>query len=135
MPDRSERLRDVKEAPVVPVDEIFAANEKVRWAVLVTNRGDVLLNQMRPGVESYSPPQFDQEFASLGPLTILGVCERYSDYLKGVDHVAVWFGLAAFVYARLGSQVLAVSIEKDPEAVDSFVEWLEGKQKQLGKGS
>ena len=90
--------------------------------------GEVLLDQMRPGVESYSPPQFDREFVAPGPLTMLGVCERYAQYLKGVDYMVVWYRLAVCVYAPLGAQILTVSIERDREAVANFLEWLERKQ-------
>ena len=45
----------VTEKAVVRADEVFAVNEKVRWVALASNRGDVLLNQMRAGVKSYSP--------------------------------------------------------------------------------
>jgi len=117
--------------PVVTAEEVFTVNEKVRWVALTSERGEVLLNQMRAGVESYSTPEFDREFVGLGPLTILGVCERYSEYLKGVDCVVVWYRLVVSVYARLGAQVLAVSIERDRQAVVSLLEWLEKKQKEI----
>jgi len=121
------------EEPVVTADEIFAVNKKIRWAALASSRGEVLLSEMRANVKSYSPPQFDKEFVSLGPLTILGVCERYADYLNGVDYVAVYYRVAVCVYARLGSQVLAVSIERDQQAVGTFLEWLERKRGVSGK--
>jgi hypothetical protein len=120
--------------PVVTPEEIFAVNGKVRWVGLASNRGDVLLSQMRASVESLSPPEVDREFVALAPLTMIGVCERYSEYLKGVDYVVVWFHLAVCVYARLGSQVLAVSIEKDQQAVVSFLEWLEKKRSEVTTG-
>ncbi|MGD0175591.1 MAG: hypothetical protein ABSC50_02060 [Candidatus Bathyarchaeia archaeon] len=121
------------QGPVVTADEVFAVSEKVRWVALALDRGDVLLNQMRPGVQSYSSPQFDREFVTLGPLTVLGVCEKYSEYVKGVDYVVVWFGLVACVYARLGGQVLAVSIERDRQAVVDFLGWLERKQREIAE--
>ena len=117
--------------PIVTAQEMFDVDRKVRWVALATDRGEVLLNQVKPGVNSYSPSDADREFVSLGPLTILGVCERYSGYLKGVDYVVVWFGLVICVYARLGSQVMAVSIEKDREALMNFLDWLEVKQKRI----
>jgi len=122
----------IENRPVVTTDEVFAVNEKIRWLGLVSDRGDVLLNQMRPGVKSYLPSQFDTEFITLGPLTILGVRERYFEYLKGVDCVVVWFGLAAYALGRLANQVLAVCITKDRQAVINFQEWLERKQKEIG---
>jgi hypothetical protein len=119
------------EKPIVTADEVFAVNRKIRWVAMASDGGDVLMNQMRPGMESYSPTDVDREFVMLGPLTIIGVCEKYSEYLKGVEYVVVWFGLAVCVYARLGAQILAVSIEKDREAILAFEEWLERKQKEI----
>jgi hypothetical protein len=65
---------------------------------------------------------------------LLGVAEKYSTYLKGVDSVVVWFGLAACVYARIGSQVLSVSIEKDLDSVSRFLVWLKNKQEEESAG-
>ncbi len=106
------------------VEEVFAVSEKMRWVALTTDRGDVVLNQMRPGLASYSPKEFDEEFVRLGPLTLIGVAEKYSEYLKGVEYVVVGFGTAICVYARLGSQVISVSLEKDQEALTHYLAWL-----------
>lgn len=118
-------------APVTPVvspEEIFHVNKKIRWAALTTDRGDVIYSQQRPGVESFSPAQFDEEFVHLGPLTLLGTAEKYSEYLRGVDHVVVWFGAVISVYTRVGSQVLSVTLEKDLDALSQFLGWLENKK-------
>lgn len=115
----------------VTAGEVFAVNKKIRWVALASDEGDVLLNQMRPDVQTYSSTDFDREFVTLGPLTVIGICEKYSKYLKGVDYIVVWFGLAVHVYARLGAQVLAVSIEKDREAIITFEEWLERKRREI----
>jgi len=114
--------------PVVSPEEIFRVNKKIRWAALTTDRGDVIYSQQRPGVESFSPAQFDEEFVQLGPLTLLGTAEKYSEYLRGVDHVVVWCGVVISVFSRIGSQVLSVTIEKDLEALSQFLGWLENKQ-------
>lgn len=62
---------------------------------------------------------------------MLGVAEKYSEYLNGVEWITVHFGLAICVYARLGSQVISVSIEKDRDALDRFQAWLERKRHEL----
>ena len=116
--------------PIVTPDEVFAVNKKIRWVALATDKGEVILNRMRPGVRSRTPEGVDEEFVTLGPLTMLGVAEKYSKYLEGVENVAVWYGLMAHIYARLGHQVIAVSIEKDRLALVSFLDWLEGKQRE-----
>jgi len=114
--------------PVVLPEEIFRVNKKIRWAALTTDRGDVIYNQQRTGVESFSPAQFDEDFIQLGPLTLLGTAERYSDYLRGVDHIVVWNGVVISVFSRVGSQVLSVTIEKDRDALSEFLDWLENKK-------
>ena len=117
--------------PVVLPEEIFRVNKKIRWAALTTDRGDVIFNQQRLGVESFSPAQFDEEFIQLGPLTLLGTAERYSDYLRGVDHIVVWNGVVISVFSRVGSQVLSVTIEKDRDALSEFLDWLENKKSAI----
>lgn len=114
--------------PIISPEEIFQVNKKIRWAALTTDRGDVIYSQQRPGVESFSPAQVDEEFIQLGPLTLLGTAEKYSEYLRGVDHVVVWFGVAISVYSRVGSQVISVTIEKDLDALSQFLSWLENKK-------
>ena len=119
---------------VVTADEVFAVNKKIRWVALASDEGDVLLNQMRADVQTYSSTEFDREFVTLGPLTILGICERYAEYVHGVDCIVVWFGLVVCVFARLGKQVLAVSMEKDREAIIAFEKWLERKRREITAG-
>ena len=114
-------------------EEVFALSEKMRWVALTTDRGEVILNQMRPGLASYSPKQVDEEFARLGPLTLIGVAEKYSEYLKGVEYVAVGFGTAICVYSRLGSNVVSVSLEKDQEALARYLGWLARKRSSFSK--
>jgi hypothetical protein len=114
--------------PVVSPEEIFQVNKKIRWVALTTDRGDVIYYQQRPGVESFSPAQFDEDFAQLGPLTLLGTAEKYSEYVRGVDYIVVWFGAVVSVFSRIGSQVLSVTIEKDLDALSQFLSWLESKK-------
>ena len=124
MPIYSEADEMTEMTPVVDADRIFAINNRVRWVGLVTAKGEVVLNQMRPGVQSYSPSELDAEFLRLGPLTLLGVEERYSQYMQGVMEIVVYYGLTVSVYARLGSQVIAISIEDDRNALSEVRAWL-----------
>jgi hypothetical protein len=117
----------------VTAEEVFAVSKKIRWVALTTGRGEVILNQMRPTVVSYSPKDADEEFVTLGSLTLLGVAEKYSEYLKGVEYVTVGFGVVICVYARLGSQVLSISLEKDSKALARCLAWLTRKKKALSK--
>ena len=122
--------------PAVNADEVFAINKNVRWVGLVSDKGEVMLNQMRPGVQSYSPPEVDEELLKLGPLTLLGVEERYSRYLRGVQMIVVYYGVTVSIYARLGSQVIAISIEESHE--DALIDvraWLRKKRSELPKTS
>lgn len=120
--------------PIVRADEIFAIDKSIRWAGLVTSKGEVVLNKMRPGVQSYSPSTVDEDLLKLGPLTLLGVEERYSQYLQGVQEIIVHYGVTISVYARLGSQVIAISIEEGHDEVVSKVrDWLRRKKRELAR--
>lgn len=83
------------ETPIVTADEVFAVSKKIRWVALTTDKGEVVLNKMRPNVRSCTPEQVDEEFVTLGPLTMLGVAEKFSECLEGVESVVVWYGLMA----------------------------------------
>lgn len=117
--------------PVLRAEEIFAVSNKIRWMGLTTASGEVVLNQMRPSVRSHTPTEVDEEFITLGPLTVLGVAEKYSKYLNAVEDVVVHYGLVVHVFTRLGSQILDVSIEKDNEALFQFLSWLNRKKAEL----
>jgi hypothetical protein len=51
--------------------------------------------------------------------------------LNGVEDVVVHYGLVIHVFARLGSQILDVSIEKDNDALSQFLNWLKKKKTEL----
>ena len=114
--------------PTVSPEEVFRVDKKIRWAALTSDRGEVVYCQQRPTFESFSPTLFDQEFVQLGPLTLLGTAEKYSQYLEGVDHIVVWFGAVVGVFSRIDSQVLSVTIEKDLAVLSQFLEWLEDRK-------
>jgi len=121
----------VSETPIVTADEVFAANNKIRWVGLATAGGEVILNQMRPNVKSLTSTEVDEEFITLGPLTVLGVAEKYSEFLNGVEDIVAHYGLVIHVFSRLGSQILDVSMEKDNEALFQFISWLNRKKAKL----
>jgi hypothetical protein len=122
-----------KKLSVVSVEAVFAVNENVRWVGLVSARGNVILNNMRPGLKSHSSKEFDEEFLTLGPLTMLGVAEKYSPYLQELEAMVVWYGLMAMIYARLGSQVVAISIEDRENALSDVRSWLKKEKAELRK--
>ncbi len=122
-----------KTLAVVSAEEIFAIDKNVRWVGLISVRGDIILNKMRPSIKSSSPPDFDAEFLRLGPLTMLGVAEKYSPYLLELEAVVVWYGLMALVYSRLGSQIVAISVENRKDTLSIVRSWLKKRKIELRK--
>ena len=120
-----------KKTSVVSAEAVFAVNENVRWVGLVSASGNVLFTDMRPGIKSRSSKEFDEEFLTLGPLTMLGVAEKYSPYLQELEAMVVWYGILAMVYARLGSQIVAISIEDREDALSDVRSWLKKKKTEL----
>lgn len=116
------------ESPVISADEIFAINRHIRWVGLVSAKGDVILNEMRAGLKSASAREFDEEFLKLGPLTMLGVAEKYSPHLKELEAIVACYGVMMHVHARLGSQVIVVSIENRKDALSDIRDWLKKKK-------
>jgi hypothetical protein len=120
-----------EESPVVSVDEVFAVSQYVRWVGLVSVDGKVILSKMRSGLKSASPQEFDEEFLKLGPLTLLGVAEKYCPHLEQLEAIVACYGLMTHVHARLDSQVIVVSIENREDALLDVRNWLREKKALL----
>ena len=66
---------------------------------------------------------------------MLGVAEQFSPYLNELEAIVVWYGLMALLYARLGQQVVAISIEDRDNALVEVRDWLKRKQAELQKAN
>jgi len=113
---------------VVSPEEVFAVNENVRWVGLVSDKGEVIFSKMRAGVRSASPPEFDDEFLQLGPLTLLGVTEKYCPHLRELEAVIACYRGMMHVHARLGSQVIVIAIENREHALSDIRIWIRKKK-------
>jgi len=122
-----------REPPVVSAKEVFAVSRHVRWVGLVSGGGKVILTKMRAGLKSASPQGFDEEFLALGPLTLLGVAEKYCPHLEQLEAIVACYGLMTHVHARLASQVIVISIENREDALLDVRDWLK-KKKALLRG-
>ena len=117
-----------QESPVVSPDEVFAVNENVRWVGLVSAKGEVIFSKMRTGIKSVSPQEFDNEFLQLGPLTLLGVAEKYCPHLRELEAVVACYGRMMHVHARLGPQVIVIAIEDRGHALSDIRIWIRKKK-------
>lgn len=115
------------ESPVVGADEVFAVNPHVRWVGLVSVEGNVIFSEMRDGLKSISPHEFDEEFLKLSPLVLLGVAEKCCPHLQELEAVVACYRLMTHVHARLGSQVTVVAIENRQDALSDIRDWLKKK--------
>jgi len=53
--------------------------------------------------------------------------------LQELEAMVVWYGLMAMIYARLGSQVVAISIEDRENALSDVRSWLKKEKAELRK--
>jgi len=117
-----------QQCSVVTADEVFAINENVRWVGLVSAKGDVIFSKMRAGTKSATSQEFDEEFLQLGPLTLLGVAEKYSPHLLELESIAACYGSMTHVYARLGAQVIVIATENRERALSDVRKWIKKKR-------
>lgn len=97
---------------------VFRIHPKIRWAGLATDLGEVLFSQMRPGVESLSPPETDRSFMQLGPLLLSGVCERLAPWAGSLELIIIQYQKVVMFVTRLGRHNLALTLDKaDAEAM------------------
>lgn len=113
---------------VVNPDEVFAINKSVRWVGLVSAQGEVIFSEMRAGIKSATSQEFDEEFLQLGPLTLLGVAEKYSPHIRELEAVVACYGLMMHVHARLGAQVIVIAIENRQQALSDVRRWIKKKK-------
>jgi hypothetical protein len=113
---------------VVNPDEVFTISKSIRWVALLSAQGEVVFCEMRAGLKSASSQEVDRKFLQLGPLTLLGVAEKYSLQLRGLEAVVACYGLITHVHARLGAQVLVVAIENRQQALSDVLDWVKKKK-------
>ena len=113
---------------VVSPDEVFAINENVRWVGLVSAKGEVMFSETRAGLKSASPKEFDEEFLQLGPLTLLGVAEKYSLHLGELEALVACYGPMMHIHARLGADVVVIAIENRQHALSDIRGWIKKKK-------
>ena len=98
--------------PDFTAEDIFRIHPKIRWAALANEKGEVLFMQMRPGLESLSPPDQDRVFMQIGPLMLVGVSERLAAWAGAVESVVITFEKVGMVIARVSGKYLALTVER-----------------------
>jgi hypothetical protein len=104
-------------AEITP-ETIFKLHEKIRWAGLATDQGEVAFVKMRPGVQSLSPEPADHSFIQLGPMLLSGVGERLVPWAGSLEVVVCRYEKVVLFVTKLKKSYLAVTIDRDnPEQV------------------
>jgi hypothetical protein len=99
-------------------EDIFRLHSGIRWAGLTSQKGEVIFSRMRPGIQSLTPEQDDQYLLQFGALIMNGVCQRSSDWLGGCAYVQVGYERVIQLILRLGTDYLAVTVEKSTPCTD-----------------
>jgi hypothetical protein len=84
-------------------ERVFQLNQKIRWAGLATEKGEVVFARMRPGVQSLSPESTDMSFMQLGPMLLSGVCERLVPWAGPLETIVINYEKVVLVVTRESS--------------------------------
>ena len=100
-------------APILDsAEEVFMLHPKIRWAAKTSERGEVKFCKMRPGVNSLTPIEKDVFFMETGVLVLLGVCEQMVSWHGSVNSLVISYDRVAMYVRRLGSDVLALTLDQ-----------------------
>ena len=113
----------------ITADQIFNLHPKITWAGFATLNGELSFAKMRPNVESLWPPAMDESFAQLGPMLVLGVCDRLVQWVGPLDHVTGIYEKVALVITKLDDGYLAITINRSDLP---FLQEITEKLKTLG---
>jgi hypothetical protein len=69
--------------------------------------------QQQKGVPSFSPEDTDRAFAQMGPLIVIGVCERLSPWTGRVGSVVINYEKVTSLITKLTTGFLCMTIEKE----------------------
>jgi hypothetical protein len=97
-------------------EDVFRLHPKIRWAGLVSEKGEVAFVKMRPGVNSLSPEEEDRSFMEMNPLLILGAGSRLSKWAGEVESIAIRYEKIVMYLMRKHERILALTMDKESEA-------------------
>jgi hypothetical protein len=117
--------------PPLTAEDVFKVHPKIRWVALASDRGEVIFDQQRPGVRSFSPRDADRAFAQMGPLIISGVCERLSPWTGRVASVVIDYEKVTSLITKVKGGYLCMTLEKANahqttlKVLESLRRWME----------
>lgn len=125
-------LAEMRSEAAEIANRVFGLDVRIRW-VGISNQEGVLFCDMRPGVQSVTPPETDRQFIESGALIVLSILEKFAPHVGDVTHCVTKFEKLSFLVRRLNDNILALSVEPnvDPDtigAIDSKVSRILPKQ-------
>lgn len=102
--------------PDFTAEDVFRLSPKIRWAGLVSEKGEVFFVKMRPGVNSLTPEEEDRSFIEMNPLLILGAGSRLSKWAGEVESIAIRYEKLVMYLMKKKERILALTMEKESGA-------------------
>lgn len=108
-------------------EDVFRIHPKIRFVGLATKDGEVVFSEQRGGTKSFSPGEADRAFTQMGPLILMGVCERLSPWTGPVGSVIINYEKVTSLIMRVKDGYLDLTVERTepPETISEIVKSLQ----------
>jgi len=97
-------------------EDAFKLHAKIRWAGLASEYGEVFFSKQRDGVKRISPEDADHAFMQMGPLLLVSICERLSQWTGEVGSIVVNYEKVDCLIVKVRDGYLALALEKGQPA-------------------
>jgi len=105
-------VRGVPGLTKLTAEDVFRLHPKIRFVGLASKDGEVIFSQQRSGTKSFSPEEADRAFVQMGPLILMGVCERLSPWTGRVGSIVINYEKVSSLIMRVKDGYLAMTVEK-----------------------
>lgn len=94
-------------------NDVFALDPSIRWVGLATRRGQVILEQMRPGVRSLTPNTDDRLLLEVRAQYIAEVCDQVDRWAGPTEYIAMAHEKFIELIIVLKEKYLVMTLEKN----------------------
>jgi len=95
-------------------EEVLKRDSRIRYVGIVDRQFNVLVSQMRDGVDSLTPADSDRKFVQLLPPILLDAVEKlWAPLLGTVESVTVRYEKVLLVFFSKGNYVVVLSFAPD----------------------
>jgi len=94
-------------------EETFKIDPKLRYVGIVDNQYNILLSEMREGVQSVTTEDQERRFVQIVPPIIVDAVEKLEPILGKVESIRVRYEKMVLVFFRMENLVVILSFDPD----------------------